>query len=669
MTRNDHMTSRFGSCVIALLLGASLAVSAPANASKVGVAAAVNPDAFSSLSGVPNKQLNIGKSIFYNERIETSAQGLVQVLLVDGSTFTVGPNSNLTIDRFVYDPKKKTGEMVATFSKGSMRFIGGKLSKNAGGVKVNTPSGSLAIRGGMFQGNTQKKIYSFLYGHSLTFTGRNGQTRTLFQPGYTLDLLRGGGTVRPTTAEDTNFFMQALSSPATNSASNTGTNQSNGANNTFVQLADIDASEIINEAATTNITGEILEQLKNSLPTSQGETTPTGQGETTPTTQGATTPTSSTSTGSTPTGSTPAPGGQSPPPPTENPNLNIMHGYAGGVYTVTSDDAQDAPAGTLTSFAPDDFKLVFDKETKAFEGASMALFRDLVDPNPKNPLNEGGGATFLFSAVQTLYSDDVQKSELSPSSSSVFAGVADTDAISVYDKTVSENNRPKLDVASVVNSGNGALVGFTGAGGALCNDCDFITWGAWGTGDPLNFTSGDDSSSIADAFGLWIAGDVVQDVAGALPTTGSAFYDGTAIGEVWNTLDKHQGPERYFATGDMLMDWDFASRSGEFNVTNFDSQKTGGYIPSGINFGGTLKAPGIPTGNLNQFGGTLVVTSAPSGRAELNGIGGYANGSFVGATHLPGNIAGKPKGVIGNWNIGSTNYKAGGIFGGSLRPQ
>lgn len=63
MTRNDHMTSRFGSCVIALLLGASLTVSAPANASKVGVAAAVNPDAFSSLSGVPNKQLNIGKSI------------------------------------------------------------------------------------------------------------------------------------------------------------------------------------------------------------------------------------------------------------------------------------------------------------------------------------------------------------------------------------------------------------------------------------------------------------------------------------------------------------------------------------------------------------------------------------------------------------------------------
>jgi hypothetical protein len=55
-----------------------------------GRAAAVNPDAFSSLAGSPKTQLNIGKSIFYNERINTTTSGLVQVLLVDGSTFTVG---------------------------------------------------------------------------------------------------------------------------------------------------------------------------------------------------------------------------------------------------------------------------------------------------------------------------------------------------------------------------------------------------------------------------------------------------------------------------------------------------------------------------------------------------------------------------------------------------
>ena len=163
----------FASLAVLAVLGPSL----PAVADKVGVAAAVEPDAFSSLSGAPNKQLNIGKSIFYNERINTTASGLVQVLLVDGSTFTVGPNSNLVIDKFVYDPNKKTGEVVATFSKGAMRFVGGRLSKNDGGVTVKTPAGSLAIRGGIvqaaFTGNAH--IISFLYGDYAKLTFPNGK--------------------------------------------------------------------------------------------------------------------------------------------------------------------------------------------------------------------------------------------------------------------------------------------------------------------------------------------------------------------------------------------------------------------------------------------------------------------------------------------------------------
>ena len=146
-----HKGRLWGASAAALLcLSLSLAASiGPAEADKVGVAAAVNPDAFSSLSGSPQSQLNIGKSIFFNERINTTTSGLVQVLLVDGSTFTVGPGSDLVIDKFVYDPKKQTGQIVASFSKGVMRFVGGKISKNEDGVTVNTPAGALAIRGGI----------------------------------------------------------------------------------------------------------------------------------------------------------------------------------------------------------------------------------------------------------------------------------------------------------------------------------------------------------------------------------------------------------------------------------------------------------------------------------------------------------------------------------------
>ena len=180
----------------------------PAEADKVGVAAAVNPDAFSSLAGSPQSQLNIGKSIFYNERINTTGSGLVQVLLVDGSTFTVGPGSDLVIDKFVYDPKKGTGQIAASFSKGVMRFVGGKISKNEGGVTVDTPAGALAIRGGIAYADFKSaKNFSFLFvfGEYVKMEGK-----TLYMPGYGWFMNNGQFNSRPFDANDLKTMLAAL---------------------------------------------------------------------------------------------------------------------------------------------------------------------------------------------------------------------------------------------------------------------------------------------------------------------------------------------------------------------------------------------------------------------------------------------------------------------------
>jgi hypothetical protein len=135
-------------------LGAALALSLfalqPASsAERVGVAAAVKPEATSQPPGGDTSTLRIGKAVVYDERINTSGAGVVQVLLLDGSTFTVGPGSSLVIDKFVYNPSTGRGELVASFSKGALRFVGSKLSKNEPGVKVKTPAGALTVRGGI----------------------------------------------------------------------------------------------------------------------------------------------------------------------------------------------------------------------------------------------------------------------------------------------------------------------------------------------------------------------------------------------------------------------------------------------------------------------------------------------------------------------------------------
>jgi len=79
----------------------------------------------------------------------------VQVLLVDGSTFTVGIRSSLVIDKFVCNPHKGTGEMTATLTKGASRFKGGKLSKQEPAVKINTPAGWLTVHRNTFRHREQ----------------------------------------------------------------------------------------------------------------------------------------------------------------------------------------------------------------------------------------------------------------------------------------------------------------------------------------------------------------------------------------------------------------------------------------------------------------------------------------------------------------------------------
>ncbi len=163
----------------ALLAGAMISTQvAPLSAAdRVGVASAVNQSAQSQVGGGAMKTVRIGKSVFNRERIATGPTGLVQVLLADGSNFVVGPNSSLVIDEFVYRPADGQAKLVATFGRGVARYVGGRISKNRGGVTINTRQGTIGVRGGMANLLDQggQTVFSFLFGKDLTFTGAQWQ--------------------------------------------------------------------------------------------------------------------------------------------------------------------------------------------------------------------------------------------------------------------------------------------------------------------------------------------------------------------------------------------------------------------------------------------------------------------------------------------------------------
>ena len=135
------------------------------------------------------------------------------MLLLDGSTFTVGPGSSLVIDKFVYNPGTGKGALVANFSKGALRFVGGKLSKNDPGVKINTPAGALTVRGGIVTiklGGPNQALITFDYGISASFL-RHGQLSVTRIAGDVISVNGAGpAVIRSQTMADVNATQGAV---------------------------------------------------------------------------------------------------------------------------------------------------------------------------------------------------------------------------------------------------------------------------------------------------------------------------------------------------------------------------------------------------------------------------------------------------------------------------
>ncbi len=149
---------------------------------EAGVAAAVLPAA----RGIPPQDdarvLKVGVDVFVNERVQTDTGGKAQLLFFDGSALTIGPNSDVVLDTFVYDPEAKTGELVFSAAKGVFRVVGGKISKKRP-ITLKTPNAVIGIRGGIASITVGDEVTAtFLFGESLQVTS-NGVTSTAVRPG------------------------------------------------------------------------------------------------------------------------------------------------------------------------------------------------------------------------------------------------------------------------------------------------------------------------------------------------------------------------------------------------------------------------------------------------------------------------------------------------------
>lgn len=93
----------------------------------------------------------VGDAVYKNDILETDGNGSIGVTFKDATRISVGPKSKLTLNQYVYAPKKGKFAFAAKLAKGTMSYISGNIAKKSpDSVSVQTPSATIGIRGTKF---------------------------------------------------------------------------------------------------------------------------------------------------------------------------------------------------------------------------------------------------------------------------------------------------------------------------------------------------------------------------------------------------------------------------------------------------------------------------------------------------------------------------------------
>jgi len=130
---------------IALLAGTALAPASAQQMATIGAVSTVQPDAYGTPPGSGRRALGARANVFANEQIDTADRGWVEMLFLDDTRFRVGGNSSVLLDRFVFNPERKTGELTLAVTQGVFRFVTGGMQKEA--YRIRTPHAVIGVRG------------------------------------------------------------------------------------------------------------------------------------------------------------------------------------------------------------------------------------------------------------------------------------------------------------------------------------------------------------------------------------------------------------------------------------------------------------------------------------------------------------------------------------------
>ncbi len=89
-----------------------------------------------------------GTPIKLNSVLKTGAKGAMGVTFKDNSVMSFGPDTEVTVDEYLYAPAKGELKFGAKMAKGTLNVVSGSIAKlKPDAVSLKTPTGSIGVRG------------------------------------------------------------------------------------------------------------------------------------------------------------------------------------------------------------------------------------------------------------------------------------------------------------------------------------------------------------------------------------------------------------------------------------------------------------------------------------------------------------------------------------------
>lgn len=126
------------------------ATSAWADSAPIGFVKTVTGEATVTTAGKSVKA-EVGTPVQVGSTLKTAAKSSLGVTFKDETVMSFGPNTELTVDEYLYAPSQGKLKMGSKLAKGSMNYVSGVIAKlQPDAVSVATPTGTIGVRGTQF---------------------------------------------------------------------------------------------------------------------------------------------------------------------------------------------------------------------------------------------------------------------------------------------------------------------------------------------------------------------------------------------------------------------------------------------------------------------------------------------------------------------------------------